>query len=69
MKQMNHSEYQRKCKTMSVESLLYVIKDCQEALTANPDCANASYYSDEICYCGMELANRRRAKQLILIHP
>lgn len=69
MKKMNHLEYQKKCRSMSEESLLYVIKDCQEALTANPKAENASYYSDEICYCGVELSNRRRKKHLIVIHP
>ncbi len=55
---MNHSQYQKSLKTKSDESLLFIIKDCQEALSANPDNPKASHYSDEICYCGMELAKR-----------
>ncbi len=66
---MDHSQYRKNLKTKSEESLLFIIKDCQEALTANPNNLKSGHYSDEICYCGMELANRRRKRQLILITP
>lgn len=55
---MNHSQYQKSLKTKSDESLWFIIKDCQEALEANPDNPKASQYSDEICYCSMELSKR-----------
>jgi hypothetical protein len=55
---MNHSEYPKQLKKKSTESLLYIIKDCQKAITANPDNPNCSYYADEINYCGMELRKR-----------
>lgn len=58
---MDHAQYQKSLKTKSVESLRYIIKDCQEAIAANPDNKKNGYYSDEICYCGMEL-NRRAQK-------
>lgn len=61
MKTMNHNAYQQKTRTMSAESLRYVIRDCQEAMRANPENPNNSYYADEVCYCGMEL--RRRGLQ------
>ena len=57
-KVMNHSEYQRKLKKYSIEALKYIIQDCQKAIAANPENSNNSYYSDEICYCGMELRRR-----------
>jgi len=60
---MNHSEYIKKTKKMSLESLKFVIKDCQEALEANPNCEKSSYYADEICYCGMELKRRQQQKE------
>ena len=59
MKKMNHAEYQKNVKSKSDAELLYIIKDCQESLVANPDTINASYYADEICYCGMELKKRK----------
>lgn len=56
---MNHSEYIKKTKSMSDHQLLFIIKDCQEAITANPDNPKNSYYADEICYCGMEIRRRK----------
>jgi hypothetical protein len=55
---MNHAQYQKSLKTKSDESLLFIIKDCREALTANPNNPKANHYSDEICYCSMELSKR-----------
>lgn len=59
-KVMNHSEYQKKVKRLPDESLLFIIKDAKEAIKALPDNPNNSYYADEICYAGMELARRRK---------
>ena len=58
--QMDHDAYRRKVRGMSDDSLRWVIRDCREALDANPDTDKASYYQDEICYCEMELAARQR---------
>ena len=58
--QMNHSDYMRKVKTLSVESLNYIIKDCKEAIAALPDNPKNGYYMDEIHYCYMELVARRK---------
>ncbi len=55
---MNHSEYMEQVKLLSVESLRYIIKDCSEALKANPDGHKAGHYADEINYCAMELYAR-----------
>ena len=59
--QINHSEYQAKVKTLPIESLYYIIKDCKEALQAMPDSHKAGYYQDEINYCAMEI-NARMVK-------
>ncbi len=56
---MNHTEYMNKTRKMSDDSLRYVIKDCQEALKANPDSEKAGHYADEICYCSMEIVKRK----------
>jgi hypothetical protein len=58
MKKMDHAAYQRKVRMLSNESLRYTIRDCQEAIRANPENPNNGYYADEINYCAMEL-NRR----------
>jgi len=59
LKVMNHSEYIKKTKKMSIDSLKFVIADCKTVIDAqssfNPNCG---YYADEICYCGMELKRR-----------
>ena len=56
--QINHAEYQRKVKSMSIAQLLYVIKDCKEAIAANKENPKCGVYSDEISYCSMELKRR-----------
>lgn len=58
-KEIDHTVYQRKVRTMTDESLRFVIKDATEAIQANPDGHKAGYYLDEIHYCAAEL--RRRA--------
>ena len=55
---INHSEYQKKIKKYSAEQLLFVIKDCQEAIEAMPNGGKAGYYLDEISYCAMEMKKR-----------
>lgn len=57
---MDHDAYRRKCRGMSDDSLRWVIRDCREALDANPETDKAGYYQDEIAYCEMELAARAR---------
>lgn len=58
MKNMDHKAYQIKARSMSNEALRFTIKDCQEAINANPQNPNNGYYADEINYCAMELKKR-----------
>ena len=60
VKQMNHSEYIAKTKTMDFDALKYVIEDAGRAMEAMPDGPNAGYYQDEIHYCAMELHRRQQ---------
>ena len=53
--QINHSEYSEKVRHMSMDALLYVIKDCKAAIAAMPDGHKAGYYADEINYCASEI--------------
>tara|TARA_R110000744_G_scaffold269169_1_gene382532 strand:+ start:428 stop:622 length:195 start_codon:yes stop_codon:yes gene_type:complete len=59
-KVMDHAEYQHKTRTMREEELYYTMRDCKQAMLANPRGINDGYYADEINYCGMELHRRRR---------
>jgi len=59
IKTMDHSDYQKKVRKMSVHSLMHVIKDASEAIQAQPDSPNAGYYADEIHYCRAELRRRQ----------
>ena len=61
MDQMNHSAYQNKVRKMETSSLQFTIKDCKEAILANPDNPKNGYYQDEISYCSAEL-HRRQTK-------
>lgn len=56
--QIDHERYPKSLRAKSVESLRFVIRDCQQAIAANPDNPKNGYYADEIAYCGMELKRR-----------
>lgn len=55
---INHTEYQKKVKSLSRNTLLYIIQDCNAALKALPNGNKSGYYSDEISYCSAELKRR-----------
>tara|TARA_A100001391_G_scaffold126573_1_gene86560 strand:+ start:1784 stop:2206 length:423 start_codon:yes stop_codon:yes gene_type:complete len=56
-----HSAYQKKCRTMSSQSLRYVLADCKRAEKAMPEGHKANQYADEAHYCAMELKRRQDA--------
>ena len=56
-----HSEYMAKMKTMSTDSLRYVIEDCRDAIEAMPENPKCQQYMDEIHYCATELRIRDEA--------
>lgn len=59
---IDHDKYMKKVKTMSMESLLFTIRDCKDALNAMPDNPKSGYYQDEIHYCAMEINRRKNGK-------
>ena len=63
MIEINHSEYMKKVKLLPVESLRYIIKDCNEAIKANPSSEKTGYYADEINYCAMGLQRRSKKEK------
>ena len=58
---INHTAYQKKVRSIETASLQFIIRDCQEAIRANPNGPKAGYYADEINYCSMELRRRQDA--------
>lgn len=62
-KTMDHAAYQKKVVHLTNDVLIYIMKDAQEAVDANPDSENAGYYADEVSYAAAELT-RRRAESL-----
>ena len=62
MKKMDHVEYPKTLKTKSELELRFIIKDANDAMTANPQNENNSYYADEICYCSNEIYRRLTKK-------
>jgi hypothetical protein len=58
--EIDHAEYQQKCKLMTNEQLRFTIYDARAAIKAMPDNPKAGYYQDEIHYCAMELKRRER---------
>jgi hypothetical protein len=57
-KVMNHEAYPKALKKKTISSLLYIIEDATNAVSAMPDGINAGYYLDEINYASMELNTR-----------
>ena len=57
---IDHKEYQKKVKRMSMEELRFVIQDCKEVIKVNPEGEKARYYQDESHYRAAEM--RRREK-------
>lgn len=58
--QLDHTYYMKKVKTMTNESLRFVIQDCQQAIKSFPNGEKAGWYQDEIHYCSMELNKRKK---------
>ena len=56
-----HSRYMEMVKSMSTDSLRYVIKDCRNAIEALPENPKCEQYIDEIHYCATELRLRNEA--------
>ena len=55
---MDHSGYIKHTKTMDIAALLFVLKDCREAIAANPENPKNGDYADQVSYCGMEITRR-----------
>lgn len=55
-----HSEYMKKVKVLCTHALIYIISDCRNAIRAYPENPKCGQYEDEIHYCSMELARRRK---------
>lgn len=57
-KTINHTDYQKRLRKLSIEALRYIVKDVRETLEAWPNHPNGGYYLDEIIYCEQELRRR-----------
>ena len=57
-KKMDHTNYPRRLRTKSETELRFIVKDCQDAIRANPENPNSGYYADEIHYAAAELRGR-----------
>lgn len=57
--QIDHKNYPKQLRHKSLSALLFIIKDCKEALEAMPDNPKSGYYADEISYASMEIHRRR----------
>lgn len=65
-KEMDHSGYMKKLtneKNFPDSSLKYIKEDAKKAMEAMPDGPNVGYYQDEIHYCNMELARRKKERE------
>ena len=60
--QIDHIEYAKKVRNMSMAELLYTIKDCKAAIAAMPEGHKAGYYADEVNYCASEIHRRNKGE-------
>jgi len=58
--QIDHTEYQKRVRSLTYAGLYYTIRDCKSALEAMPDGEKAGVYADEISYCSAELKRRNK---------
>lgn len=56
---LDHAAYPKTLKSKPIESLRFIIKDCQEAIRSNPENKSNGNYADVICYCSTEIHNRQ----------
>jgi len=56
---INHVEYEKKVRGMTLAELGYTIRDCKAAIAAMPEGYKAGYYADEVNYCVNELHRRK----------
>jgi hypothetical protein len=66
--QIDHKNYPKRLRCMSVAELRWNLKDARAALTAMPDNPKAGYYADEISYIVMELKRREDGDQFVTVH-
>lgn len=59
MIQINHAAYQKAMKGKSFAELQFIVRDCKEAIAANPDNPKCGYYADEVHYASMEMTRRQ----------
>lgn len=55
----DHNAIVARFKNLSDDALNYVIKDCHEAIAANPDNPKCGEYTDTALYAAQELHNRK----------
>ena len=58
-REIDHGEYEKRTRGMTMPELRHTIKDAGEAIRANPAGHKSGYYTDEIHYCSMEIARRK----------
>ena len=63
--QIDHTNYPKQLRRKSLPALLFIIKDCKDALAAMPENPKAGYYQDEIHYAAAEVQLRQRG----LVNP
>lgn len=60
--QIDHGAYQARMKTFPFESLMFIIKECREAMEVQPEGPKAGYYADEMSYAATEITRRQKGK-------
>ncbi len=59
---IDHKACQERMRQLPFASLMFIIKDCREAIEAQPEGPKAGYYADEMSYAGMEITRRQKGK-------
>jgi hypothetical protein len=57
-KTMDHTGYPKRLRSLSTESVKFILADAAAARDAMPDGVNAGYYADEVNYCADEIRRR-----------
>lgn len=55
---MDHTKYPKSLKSKTLSELQFIVKDANEAMQANPQNPNNSFYADEVIYAATEIRQR-----------
>jgi len=58
----DHAQLQKEVARMSWAAMEYALRDCRDAMSANPENPKFNHYADMVCYISMRMMDARMAE-------